>query len=311
MAQAQGVDALLTDAYRTLTSLDLPGAQDRLERALDLDFEDAELLYALKCARWWSDSAERVGACLDHLEAGDLVMNRWKAFRSFLARLPEPSPRAALAFKHYAFKLAHSRYSQLVQSGEAVDPELSLRLGRACKGYGDYDAALAHLEAAAKARKDDAAVLAELADLYALLDDARASKALFREAFFLNPQRIDLELLDNEALARLAQRAAESAGSPHEIPEWVPVYGELMGVFSIKRELKAVEAAKLRQSVYEMETELSADATRRPVLLPRLLNRYFWMIDHYVNRGEEKARIDEILLKIRLLDANVYALYTA
>jgi uncharacterized protein HemY len=45
---------------------------------------------------------------------------------------------------------------------EQSDPELILRLGRAYKGRGDYETAIQHLEAAAAARRDDAAVLAEL-----------------------------------------------------------------------------------------------------------------------------------------------------
>ena len=87
--------------------------------------------------------------------------------------------------------------------------------------------------------------------------------------------------------------------------------GELHGAFSVKRELKPVEVGKLKQSIYELETELAADGSRRGILVPRLINRYFWLVDHYMNRKEEKSKIDEILLKIKLLDPVVCKQYTA
>ena len=311
MVQAPGVDALLTESYALLTRLDLAGATSLLEEALASDFESPEILCDLKYARWWADATARVERCADPLEAGDHCLNRWLAFLDFRKRLSAEMERPSLAFKHYAFGLALSRYAELEKPGEQGDPELALRMGRAYKGMGDYDSAIDRLEAAAKLRKDDPAVLAELADCYGLIGELRPSKALFREAFFLNPQKIALDMIESDSVSKLVGKALEHAQSLHEAAEWVPVYGEIMGVFSVKRELKPMEAGKLKQTIYEMESELSSDGSRRPVLLPRLINRYFWLLDCYMNRREPKERIDEILLKIKLLDPNVYKLYIA
>lgn len=311
MAQPEGVETLLIEAYNLLTLRDLPGACSRLDGALSADYDSAETIYALKCAAWWTDSMERISARKDAFEAGELILERWKAFLAFSARLNGAYDRALQAFKRFAFGSALDRYESVAAEGESADPELMLRLGAAHKGLGDYDTAVRKLEAAAKSRKDDAGVLAQLADAYDLLDEQRASKALFREAFFLNPQKIELELIESASIARLAAKAAEPDRNGHETAEWIPVYGEILGVFSVKRELKPVEAGKLKQSIYELETELAADGSRRAILAPRLINRYFWIVDHYLNRKEEKARIDEILLKIKLLDANVYKQYIA
>jgi hypothetical protein len=45
--------------------------------------------------------------------------------------------------------------------------------------------------------------------------------------------------------------------------------------------------------------------------VPRLINRYFWLVDHYMNRKEDKSKTDELLLKIKLLDPIVYKQYIA
>ncbi|HUX36986.1 MAG TPA: hypothetical protein VMV44_03720, partial [Rectinemataceae bacterium] len=89
------------------------------------------------------------------------------------------------------------------------------------------------------------------------------------------------------------------------------VYGNLLGIFTVKRELKAVEAGKLRQSIYQLENELRENVEDRALVVPRLINRYFWLIDHCIAAREERAKIDEILLKLRLLDPQIHKQYTA
>jgi len=245
-------------------------------------------------------------------ERGEYVVAQWKAFAAFAAKLDGDFERAYYAFKRYAFALALSHYRALpAEEKESHESELALRVGRCLKGAGDYDAALRQLEAAARERKEDAEILAELADAYALGGEARSSKALFREAFYLGPQRIDLELLESEMIRRLAARVAELGYRGQELLEWLPVYGALFGVFTVKRELKAVEVGRLRQSIYQLENEVKEGGEDRALTVPRLINRYFWLIDHLIAAKEDRARIDETLLKVRLLDQSVFKQYTA
>jgi tetratricopeptide (TPR) repeat protein len=63
------------------------------------------------------------------------------------------------------------------------------KVGRCYKGFGNYERALKYLEEAARVRRDDAEALSELADAYALVNEPRAAKAMFREAYFANPRR--------------------------------------------------------------------------------------------------------------------------
>jgi tetratricopeptide (TPR) repeat protein len=245
-------------------------------------------------------------------ERGEYSVEQWKAFSSFASKLDGEFERGRYAFKRFAFALALSNFRALPpEEEESHEAELALRIGRCLKGSGDYDAALRQLEAAARERREDAEVLAELADAYALGGEARSSKALFREAFYLGPQDIDLDLLESEMIRRLIDRVAALGHSGPELAEWIPVHGALLGVFSVKRELKAVEAGKLRQNIYQLENEVKEGGDERSLLVPRLINRYFWLIDHSVAAKEDRARIEEILLKIRLLDAAVYRQYTA
>lgn len=311
MAQSDGVESLLNEAYGLISALDLATARTVMERALEIDFDDQELLYAMKCTAWWTDALKRAESFKSPFEEGEFLVGRCKTFRNFTTRLGPERTRCILAFKQFAFGSAIKKYESMQADIEQSDPELILRLGRAYKGRGDYETAIKYLETAATARRDDATVLAELGDAYALINETRRAKALFREAFFINPQRIDVDLLESGLITRLTDKALEAGREGIELTEWIPVYGEILGVLSVKRELKPIEAGKLKQSIYELETELAADGARRPILLPRLINRYFWLVDYYMNQKEEKARVDELLLKIKLLDSNVHKMYIA
>jgi tetratricopeptide (TPR) repeat protein len=312
MIEQENVSVLLSNAYESLRSVDLAAAAELLDRALAADYEHPEVLYALKCANFWTDRLARLDSMPNPFERGEYILAQWKSFSSFSSKLEGDFERARYAFKRFAFSLALQYYASLPpEEKESHEAELALRMGRCHKGSGDFDAALHCLEAATQSRKDDAEVLAELADTYALGGDNRSSKALFREAFYLAPQRIDLDFLESEMIRRLIERVGELGYAGPELAEWLPVYGTLLGVFTVKRELKAVEAGKLRQSIYQLENELKENVDERTILVPRLINRYFWLIDYSMAAKEDRAKIDEILLKIRLLDGSIYKQYTA
>ena len=91
--------------------------------------------------------------------------------------------------------------------------------------------------------------------------------------------------------------------------EWIPVWGAIWGVFNVRREMKPLEFGKLKQAIYQLEKE-QGGGVGRELSVPRLINRYFWLVDHYLSAGEQRERIDEVLEKIRVLDARVHREYT-
>ena len=191
------------------------------------------------------------------------------------------------------------------------DPLLLLQVGRCYKGVGNYEQALKYLEQAVRFKRDDGATLAELADVNALLGDLRAAKALFREAFFLDPQGISLYSLEAELITRLREKLREQGYGAGEIQEWIPIYGCLWGIFSVKRELKQIELARIKQDIRSLENEFRGKGHEDPRLKPRLINRYFWLIDHYENSRTDPELIAETMLKIKIIDSEIYELYRA
>jgi tetratricopeptide (TPR) repeat protein len=307
------VEGLIQRAYNMLKASNAASALEALEEALAMDFEHPEVKYGLKCLAWWHSQLQRVNEFRDPYDQGGYILSQWRPYYSFLDRFTENYDRCQYAIKVFVYQTALKCFEDLLGDGtNQHDPGLLLQLGRCYKGTGDFEEAVNYLEQAARFRREDSETLAELADVNALLSENRAAKALFMEAFFIDPQKIELRSMESELIILLRDKVREMGHSGPALAEWLPVYGCLLGVFSVKRELKQVELGRLKQSIFSLENEFRSGGgpDSASLLKPRLLNRYFWLIDHYENTREDPALIEETMLKIKLVDPAVYELYT-
>ncbi len=309
VASDENIQELLNHAYDAIKNHNLEEAAEGIERALSLDFDNSEVVTALKYVNFWRDRGRAVQEIATGFEQAEYLVSQWRLFNHFVERVGEASEKCLYAVRQHVFNTALERYRQLLDESFEADSELLLRIGRCYKGKGEYDNALETLRRAASQKKDDPEIYAELADCYAFVNEIQRSKAFFREAFFLGAHRIDLGLLESELVTRLVAKLREAGYESPELEEWVPVYGVLYGVFTVKRELRSIEYGRLKQSIYALEREHSDKRGKNELLVPRLINRYFWLIDHYLSTGEDRAKIDEVLLKLRSIDPKTYEHY--
>ena len=301
---------LLKNAYEKLKASDAQTACVFLEQALDIDYENQEVKYALKCVHWWLEHTRRIDEIKNPFEKGSLLISLFKQYHVFLGQFKEVYDQCQYAVRYYVYSRALSYFIEVLNCpANQHDHGLLLLVGRCHKGIGNYDDALDFLEQAVRIRRDDAQILAEVADINALLAQAKTAKALFREAFFLDPSKIDLRYLESAFILKLMERVSELGYKNEELNEWIPVYGYLWGVFSVKRELKQMEAGRLKQAIFSLEAEYESNPARRNILKPRLLNHYFWLIDYYESYKEDSSLIEETLLKIKVADSDIYNMY--
>ena len=314
-----GVEALIHKAYASLKDGNADSAAGFLKDALKLDYEHEEVRYALKCLNWWGEKTKPLDSLKDPGEQGGYILSQLEYYYAFLERIGKANlPRGESddpcqsAIKRFVFSLALSYFLGPLQEGvNKPDPLLLLQAGRCCKGAGNLEEALNYLEQASRLKSDDSAILSELADVNALLGDERAAKVLFREAFYLDPQQIDLSAMKSEMILRLQDRVKELGYHGNELAEWVPVWACIWGVFSVKRELKPVELGRLKQSIFFLENEQRSKSGADPLIKPRLLNRYFWLMDHYEhNRKADTSKLmEETIVKIKYTDSVIYDRY--
>jgi len=312
MAKEDSVNSLLSNGYECLKNADLATAGRFFDEALGKDYDNEEVLFAMKCNLFWIEQLETAAGIEPLLDRGDFMMEQWRAFQVFLSRISGNSDRALYAFKRMVFSVALDFFLALPdESKKSLGIALDFRIGRCRKALGDYETAIKHFERVVKFRKDDARYLAELADCYAISGDQRLSKMMFRDAFLFEPDTIDLEFLEAGMIRKLEELAAKSGHSGSMVNEWIPVYGELTGIFDAKREMSQAEVARLNSSILHMENERKTYPARTEQLKPRLLNQYFRYIDYLKLSQSDPSRLEKVLLKIRLLDEDVYKKYVS
>ena len=311
MDTTQSVERLIQEAYNKLEVSDAEGAATLLEKALQIDFDHAETKYALKSVNWWLEHIRPIKKIQNEYEKGGFILSQLKPYHTFLAGLGGNFDLCQYTIRRFVYSSALGYFRDLLGDGvNQHDPGLLLLVGRCYKGIGNYNEALKYLEQAIRFKREDGETLAELADIHDLRGDSKLAKALFREAFFLNPEKIDLQSIESGMILRLRDRLAREKGYKNEeLCEWLPVYGRLWEVFNIKFELTALEFGKLKQSILNMEAERRSNPGKRDILNPRLINRYFWLIDYYLNKREDPELIEEVQLKIKIIDPDIYDRY--
>ncbi len=285
-------------------------AQKIISSLFEYDLESRELIYTNKCCIFWIDSIERLKRIEDSCERSENILLEWKNFQAYISRETTQYTPALFAVQQGFFSNALEEYKKLLEERDPLQrAEVFKNAGICYKKLGDFENARAFLTEANNIYPNLSSVLAELADCYSLCGEDKFGKVLYREAFFTDPDSIDLDFLDSELIKCLIEKTKSRGYSGKALHYWIPVYGVLSGVFNIKRELTSQEVARLKKDIYAMENEIKDPSCNSEILVPRMLNCYFWLMDHYDLAKENPAKINEVLLSIKLLDSAVYEMY--
>lgn len=274
------------------------------------DIDNKALVYINKCCSFWINIITRQESIKDTFERNENILLEWKRFQSYYFNDKDAYEPASFAIQRGYFTNALEAYKKSFDEKNLYARAEVLKNAGICeKKLGNFEEAQNLLAEANKYYPNQASVLAELADCYSLCGKDKFGKLLFREAFFADPSSIDLDFLDSKLIRCLITKAQEAGYKGQQLQYWIPVYGVLNGVFNIKRELSSQEVALLKKDIYAMENEYKDPACDTGILIPRLLNYYFRLIDHYILAHESSAKINEVLLKIKILDSSVYEAY--
>ena len=289
-------------------------ARKLLEETLSKDLQNQEIIFTLKCATYWSQRLPGILQLPTPLERGESLISQWNQFLDFISN-SQCFEQSIYSVKYGVFSLALENYQQLFnESNKAHKAEVFRKAGLCYKKLENFENALNYLREANTLLPEHAPIIAEMADCYALCGEEKISKVLFREAFYLDSQKIKLEFLESDLITTLICRVQEKGYEESVLKEWIPVYGVLFGILNIKRELKVFEFGKLKQTVFSLENELKESGSNPAILIPRLINHYFWLVDYHINSNDgtrSRQEINDILLKIKLLDPEIHAMYIA
>lgn len=278
--------------------------------------------------RYWIDRITNL-SLLGEEEKGERLFIEWKNFLKYAFNRPMRFDDAIAACKRGVFTLALGFFNTLNEAFTQLNPPVQnqpaqsvdnapthanilYKLAICNKELGNYEVASAMLIESNSLVPQNSATIAALADCYALCGDDRHAKVMFREAFYIDASKVDTDFLDSFLIRSLVDQVAQFGYKGTVLNAWIPVYGVLLGIFNIKRKLSSKEIGKLRQEIYALENEQKDPSRCTPESVPRLINLYFRLIDYYNERQNENRdtrKISETLLKIKILDNDVYTQY--
>lgn len=304
-------EAGIQGALNLIASGEPEEAQKIIGKLFEDELDCQELIYTNKCNMFWIDLKKRLDGIKDPYELSDSILLEWKSFQNFISRdTQKPYEAAIYAIQKGFFSSALKYYTRFFEEKDSyIRAEFYRRAGICYKKLGDFENARVCLTESNNIYPNSASVIAELADCYCLCGEDRIGKLLFREAFFIKPGIIDIDFLDSELIKYLISIVQEKGYAGKQLLYWIPVYGVLSGILNIKRELSSQEVAKIRKDIYAMENESKDPSCNMEDLVPVLLNNYFWLIDHYNLKRESLDKINDILLRIKILDVNVHNEY--
>ena len=292
----------LAKAQALIEQGDCVQAKIVLEDALPADLDNEDLSTAISFCAFWIENLENMEK-LTAIEQGELLISQWNRFIVLIKQFLNPSELTLYAFKKGIYTKALDKF---LEADDENDPkmraELCRKTGLCKKRLGDYEEALELLN---KANSE----FPERADCYDLCGETKLAKILFREAFFQDSESIELDNLDSPLIRGLIDRVQQQGYTGRPLHEWIGAYGILMGVFNIKRPLRSQEIGRLKQDIYAKESEYKDPSNDSELIVPRLLNLYLWLLDYYLLSKESINKINELLLKIKLLDPAIYKEY--
>lgn len=292
-------------------------ARDLIAQLFETDLEAMELRCTNHCCVIWIDISKRLRAIADPYERSQKILPEWKSFQDYIKREKTPVYQPALvAMQIGYFSAALELFSKLLDERDPLKKiDIYRNAGICYKKIGDFDKARVCLVEANDichkvTKMDKASILAELADCYALCGEERKAKVLFREAFFKEPQAIDITFLDSDLINNVIKITKEKGYTGNEMLYWIPVFGSLYRVFNISRQLEPHEVRQLKNNIYALENEYKDPSCDKKILIPRLLNYAFRLIDFYNLQPEENAKeIRDLKNKMYLWDQTIYEIY--
>ncbi|MBP5402284.1 MAG: hypothetical protein J6Y36_03895 [Treponema sp.] len=286
-------------------------ADEMLNEILVNALDDERIQFATNCSSYWTNVLRQMLDVTDSYERGEIFIHEWEQFLSFTEKQKyKADENVVYCYKSGVFSLALDSYSKLLDVQDFEQrAEICRKVGLCYKKLGEYVTAKNCLSESNKLKPGVSSVIAELADCYALCGEDREAKVLFREAFFVDAVKINLCYLDSELIWCLIRKIEEKGYTGAVLQSWIPVYGHLFAIFTVKRQLRPQEVSRLKQEIYAAENEMKDPMCNSELLTPRLCNLYFWLIDHYAMNNEDNSRIKEILMRIKILDPVIYSMY--
>jgi len=274
--------------------------------------ENLDARTGIRAAEFWQNRDKALSEMDKGLEKGRFLKGEWNTFEQFVN---DGGPWSALpieAVRTYIFTEAIHCFVQAYNSTMGPDTSLYYDIGECYFNIRDFDKSARTFEYAWEFKRNNSKILARLADAYYALSEEKKTRKkarlLFREAFLYEPENIDLDRIRTPWVTDLIEKTRQAGFTSTEVAVWLPLYAAAAHQFNVKRELEEHEVSMLSEQIYRLEKKLTEPGAEVRLLLPRLLNRYLWLIDHYQVEEDDGIKVDILKKKFQESDQNFFNL---
>ena len=298
-------------SYKESLSLILKGdfsqSLDILNKLLEKNISFPDVYAIMKCLKFWLNREEFIHSSKEGIKKAEYLKQEWEKFDDFITDYNIQINNIIYdRFKNNIFSKIIDNYIFHFQNLDASDTKLLLNISECFLKIQDYDKAKNTLLYALKFGKN-AIVLALLGEAHYWLNEKIKALGYLREAFLINPEKINLDLLQNECILELKLEVSEKGFQGKEINYWLPIYAEINKKFTVKKKLSNNEFRFLGRKIYQLEMQGEISKKNSNIIEPVLINHYIFLLDHYLlNRDAFERDIKNVLKKIKNINHGVY-----
>ncbi|MFC1670247.1 tetratricopeptide repeat protein [Spirochaetota bacterium] len=283
----------------------------KLDRLLDIDHEYPGLIESYRIAKFWLNREDEINNLGNGKKRADFLMNEWETFDEYVhSKHMTETPAYKAAMKQVFFDASENYKLAFKKNEDATSNfDLLLNLGDCFLKLDEYKYTIDTLEYAKSSYNANARLLSILGEAYFHEGDLTKSLSYFREAFFIDPSEIDLTLLKAAPIVKLVEIIKSEKKEFNDIREWVPVYGFLNDIFYVRRNLNKHQVESIKKEIFNLEANyqrMDKEQINTTNIIPRLINKYIWMLDYYEFQEYSFENITDIRGRLIGIDKNLF-----
>ncbi len=286
-------------------------AVKKLDELMDINPDFPGFVEAYRTARFWDNRRDEIRRLNDGKQTADFLMRQWEEFHNYSEENNVTEHAAFKAAMKYIFFTASKHYTIAFQEQESTADnfDLLLNLGICFITLEEYRSAIETLEYARISYKNSAKLLSLLGESNFHIDERSKSILYFREAFFIDPSDIDLDLLKAQPVLDIIDIIGEKKPDLKVLREWIPIFGFTEDIFNARRNLNSEQIETIRQEIYSLEKNfqtISKEKISDSNIVPRLINKYIWMLDFFYVQKYDSEIIKEIKDRLITIDKDLF-----
>lgn len=302
------------EIYQLISEGKFQEAIKKSDQLMTINPEFPGVIEAYRTAKFWANREKEIKTTDEGKKTADFLMLEWNAFEDYASYKEMKSSSAYKSAMRYIFFKAAEQYKLAFQHNEETDNQFDLliNLGECFLRLKEYKYAVETLEYAMTSYKSNAKLLFILGESYYHLDDIPKCLLYMREAFQIDPSQIDISLIESKPITDIIEVIRNSGKNVRDIREWIPIFGFLTDIFYVRRNLNKHQVESLKREVFNLENSLgrmNSDDIEATNILPRIINKYLWLLDYYENQNINIENSDQIKNRLLSFDKDLFQEY--